>query len=209
MDQVEWLRDHERTDFTTLVGNWEQLPRRAQLSGLRKKPDIGRGPFAAHFHNVLLQRVAEGFSTDDVVFFARDVEGNEANREDLERVLEIGWAFRLVAMLPDPEVEVWQIVLAELPEQVVAEVTARLGFSPVDEPLRLSATTNSAGRDCKVVRDLLGLPDWNDDDWSQVSAARLDSVAGRTTAHSDVGLRGFLGDVKSQLIGQLARPAKR
>jgi hypothetical protein len=195
---VEWIAagGYSRTSFTELVDRWESPPPR---SSKRHKPEFGRGLVRTVLHRLLIDCVEAGLSEEDVVVFAHDLDRRPEVGSDVAAVFDGRWPFGTIAMLPNPEIEAWQILLATIREERLVATTHRLGFSPIDEPTRLSSTTNEAGRDCKAVRDELGLEEWSAEDWSDVSLQRIESIA----ASRGVGLAEFVTAVKAELVERL------
>lgn len=198
---VEWIASggYSRAAFPDLVGRWEAPP---PPSSKRQKPVFGKGLVRTVVHRLLVSCVEAGLGNSDVVVFAHDLDRKGQIREDVAAVFEGHWPFATIAMLPNPEVEAWQIVLASIPEERLRATTDRLGFSPVTDPTLLSSTSNAAGRDCKAVRDELGLEVWTDHEWSAVSAQQLESVS----PSRGVGLAEFVTAVKAALVAQLLPP---
>lgn len=109
------------------------------------------------------------------------------------------WGFRVLLAYPDPEIEAWTIIGFEPASNVettrLAEITARLGFSPVACPERLTSTVTGSERDVKLVLEELTGGD------RQRRATCLDQpLSSLKRRGTSCGLTAFLDAIEAEVV---------
>ncbi len=132
-----------------------------------------------------------------VGFIVRDTD-HEPRKEGARQAVESGrWPFRVVLAFPHPEAEAWPIAVfepaAEDERARLAEQTRRLGYSPVEQPERLTSTVSGKVTDAKTVRAEL-IDASREHDWLEIDLDVL-RRRGETT-----GLTDFLAEVASVVV---------
>jgi hypothetical protein len=135
-----------------------------------------------------------------VGFIVRDTD-HKPRRKGAESAAKSGrWPFVVVLAFPHPEAEAWRIAVyrpaGKAAEERVAELTRRLGFSPIEHPEKLSSTVTGGVGDAKTIREAL-CPD-DDDGWLEIDLHEL-----RERGKS-CGLADFLAEVEAVVVPLLA-----
>jgi hypothetical protein len=116
------------------------------------------------------------------------------------------WPFRVVLAFPHPEIEAWPIAVFEPRTKGeharIRKQERQLGYSPVEEPERLTSTVSDGIADAKSVRDAI-VADDGGGDWLEIDLEVLRD-RGRTC-----GLTDFLREVEAVVVPLLAGGAEK
>ncbi|MBI5498003.1 MAG: hypothetical protein HY904_23570 [Deltaproteobacteria bacterium] len=208
-ERVTWLADH---DDLAPFRQWLPADRwftRSQLAG-GATPRHLHGAFPGDPAALFAAKVFFGLEglpqKPAAVIFCHD--GDRAAREDGYRSARQGipgkrgvraWSFRIVLMVPNPEVEAWFIVLAgaagAVPQAWRDDMRATLGFDPCREPTRMTSTSGDRNRDVKVIWSALERSVPNAEQIAlEAPWAAVDAVP------DECGLRAFIADVDGELV---------
>jgi hypothetical protein len=136
-----------------------------------------------------------------VGFIVRDTDHRPRRDGAVAAVKSSLWPFRVVLAFPHPEIEAWPVAVFEPRTKGeharVQKQERQLGYSPVDEPERLTSTVSDGIADAKNVRDAL-VPDDGGGDWLEVDLEVLRD-RGRSC-----GLTDFLREVEAVVVPLLA-----
>ncbi|MCU0698163.1 MAG: hypothetical protein MUC96_16790 [Myxococcaceae bacterium] len=191
----DWVRE-DPDQFANLVGQWERLSDKPEAPGFGPLSRFGQGLPNSVFRRVLIGLALR--NAPELVVLAMDDDHHPTRRTDLDRAAAADWPFRVVRMMPVPEIEAWQIALSDVDD---SDVAVLLRFSPRREPHRLTSTVRGDPRDAKEVAQRLGLDEWELEDWADIPA---DMIRDTATACPEVGLRLFLDDLRRHLIKPLS-----
>lgn len=186
VDGAAWLDVHRARDL-------------ARAAGLRAYGHFNGEPGAtdALLHRAILMLFAwEGGrpgSRPDAVIVVRDQDGEDRRTGFAQARDERPWPFRIVAALPQPEMEAWLIAAwrpsDEADVQKLEEPERKLGFDPVTTPERLTST-GSGPKDAKQIAAAL---DATDAGWDAAPLPRLRDATG-------CGLQAFMEAVESEIV---------
>ena len=140
------------------------LPTRGHFDDVAQKPEAGM----IRAQLLLLKRThdrwerghVDGRRIDGAVI-ARDTDDHEDRLDGAKQAVGDGarWPFRIVLAYPHPELEAWFVAGFEATtsheRERIADITKRLGFSPIERPEELTSTNDDAGTDAKDVLDHL------------------------------------------------------
>lgn len=206
MEGADWITPEVIAEYRTWCGPdgaaWLDIHRAWKLAqGARLKiyGQFNGGPGAtdAQMHCAILMLFAwEGGGQarrPEAVIVARD-QDSEDRRTGFEQARdERRWPFKVVAALPQPEMEAW-LIAAWRPsggEDVrrLEEVRRRLGFDPVAAPERLTSTGNGP-KDAKQIAEELGVTE----------AGLQDAPLERLSGADGCGLAPFVASVRAEIV---------
>ena len=143
----------------------------------------------------------------DIVVLARDLDGYPDRRSGIEQVCNgLPWPFKIVAALPDPEIEGW-LVSGFMPKDAdeqarLEQVRRELSFDPTTQSHRLTSHPNAAPTDAKRVLSQLC-----DDDHEREQACLERDVLHQRGERN--GARAFLDEVDQRVVPLFRRAISR
>lgn len=229
-EKIEWARDLlEHPELRETLRRWGLGPDERPWSRLKDAWDEARArrlPCYGHFNGepreadarmlraqlLLFQAEAVRGEKIDAVLLVRDLDDDPARSDGVRQVLALAWPFPVIIATCAPEIEAWYVAgfIPGTPgcRERLARERRLLGFSPPDEPHRLtSKRTPGAGdrektRDAKAILRRLCAGDPGRE--AACLEVPLDLLRERGQL---CGLTGFLADVEVVLVPLFVRPS--